>query len=83
MEPEQAKEQTTEGKRTTKITIYIFRTNEQGVQMGCVCYINRVNVYDMCVIQCRGTAKTGDHRDGSELSLSLSRDIGHTPTLIE
>jgi len=68
------KEQTTEGNRTTKITIYIVRTNEYGVEMGCICYINRVNVYDMCVIQRRGTVVTADHRDTAN-SLSLSRVI--------
>ena len=34
----------------------------------------------MCVIQRRGTAVTGDHRNTANC---LSRDIGHTPTLIE
>jgi hypothetical protein len=80
LEPQQMKGQITEGNRTTKITICIVRTNEYGDEMGCMCYINRVNVYDMCVIQRRGTAMTAGHRDTAN---SLSRNIGHTPTLIE
>jgi len=64
------KEQTTEGNRTTKMTINIVRTNEYGVEMGCICYINRVNVYDKCAKQRRGITVTGDHRDTAN-SLSL------------
>jgi hypothetical protein len=46
------KEQTTVGNRSNKITIDIVHTNECGVEMSCVCYINRVNVCDTASGNC-------------------------------
>jgi len=63
------KEQTAEGNCTTKITICIVRTNEYGVEIGCICYISGVNVYDMCDTA-SGKCSDGRPLGHSELSLA-------------